>query len=211
MELTHLALEPGVGSRHHGAQCWLGRGAIKAARSSSASRWTAELGPRGSEVGFLKFIRNINNAEGAREVIRLQYLRHYRMADRAGIEPHSAGLFGALGARRKAGSKWRGEPFLWAELSPFLSMPPEIGREALAEYVVCLERPAEARIGWLRDQINSYLLTPYDSSAAREAREVAAMSLASFGPMLPWAEWLREEVGKSLLEAAAQAAESTEE
>lgn len=162
-------------------------------------------------MGFLKFVRNINNAEGAREVIRLSYLKHYRLADQAGIEPHSAGLFGALGARRKAGGKFRGEPHLWAEVAPFVVMPPEIGREALVEYVVCLERPAEGRIGWLRDQINLFLATPYDSDQAREAHQIAAMSIVTFGTTIPWVEWLRDDVGKALVASASKLADSAED
>jgi hypothetical protein len=162
-------------------------------------------------MGFLKLLRNANNAEGAREAIRMSYLKHYRMAEQQGIEPHSTGLYGALASRRKAAGQFRGEPVVWAEVAPFLSMPPELGREALAEYVVCLERPAEGRIGWLKDQINNFLATPYDSKQAAEARQVAAMSLAPMAPMLPWAQWLREEVGKSLLLAGEELAESPDE
>lgn len=161
-------------------------------------------------MGFLKLVRNLNNAEGAREAMRLAYLKHYRLAERAAVGAHSTALFGSLGSRRKAGGQYRGEPFLWAELAPFLCMPPEVGREAVAEYVVCLERPAEGRIGWLRDQINRFLSTPYDSNEAREARQVAAMSLVSLGVALPWAERLRDDVGKPIVDIASQVAGSTD-
>lgn len=162
-------------------------------------------------MGFLKMLRNLNNADGAREAMRLAYLKHYRLAERAGVAAHSTALFGALGSRRKAGGQYRGEPLMWAEVAPFVCMPPELGREALAEYVVCLERPAEGRIGWLREQLNRYLNAPYDTEEAQEAKEIAALSLAQIGGAIPWAQWLSEDAGRALLEVAAAAAESSEE
>lgn len=155
-------------------------------------------------MGFLKMFRNITNAEGARESIRLSYLKHYRLARANGIVPHGTALFGALGSRRKAAGMLPPEAVLWAEVAPFVCMAPETGREALAEYIVCLERPAEGRIGWLRDQINEALANPYDSQEAQDSREVAAMSLELITEALPWAAWIREETSQRLSEVVAK-------
>jgi len=49
------------------------------------------------------------------------------------------------------------ELLLWAELAPFLIMPKETASEALAEYAVYQERPADAKTEWLTQAINEAL------------------------------------------------------
>jgi hypothetical protein len=100
-------------------------------------------------------------ADGARWAMRMSYRKHVDLAKSGSIkcdDPHSAGLFGALGTRYKLlGRVPNGavsEVVLWGELAPFLAMPQEEAVEALAEYVVAQEKPRQARLAWLKSVVN---------------------------------------------------------
>jgi hypothetical protein len=68
--------------------------------------------------------------------------------------PHNAGLYGALCTRYMVRGTPRPELLLWAELAPFLAMSEDTAAEALAEYAVYQERPADAKTEWLAEAIN---------------------------------------------------------
>jgi hypothetical protein len=153
-------------------------------------------------MGLLKIFRNFNNAEGRREGIRVAYRKGYRAAQRQGVTPHQNALFSALNACWETKNYRPNEALLSAEIAPFACMAPEVGREALAEYLVCIERPEEGRIGWLREQLNSALTTPYDSQEARYALDDAAKCISFFGSDLLWIGMLQDEVLQSLREHA---------
>lgn len=108
-------------------------------------------------MGFWNLLKNLNNAEGIREAMRMSFDKHYKLAlegsiGQGDVEPLHGALFGALASRYLlSGVPNTGttEVLCWAELGPFLWLDGTTAREALAEYVVYKERPADARIGWL--------------------------------------------------------------
>lgn len=110
-------------------------------------------------MGFWHQFKNINNAEGIRETMRMSYDKHLKLTMKgkmplsAGTTPHSVALYGALGSRfRVSGipvNNFIAEALIWADLLPFLYLDSEIAREALAEYVVYKEMPKDAKISWL--------------------------------------------------------------
>lgn len=111
-------------------------------------------------MGWFHFLRNANNAEGAREAIRLSHAKHRRLAAAqppSGTSPHKAGLYGALGTRYLTRGQRVPEVVLWAELTPFMLMPEDRAVEALAEYVIYQERSADANVPWLTAVINDAL------------------------------------------------------
>ena len=112
-----------------------------------------------SSVRFWDLMKNINNAEGIREAMRMSYDKHLRLATKGKIDfltattPHQCALYGALGARYMVSGVPIDNPIaqslIWADLLPFLHLNQETAREALAEYVVYKEMPKEAKISWL--------------------------------------------------------------
>jgi len=108
-------------------------------------------------MGFWNLICNLNNADGIREAMRLSFDKHLRLAreGKAGnpdVTPLQVALFGAMASRFMVSGVEvtpETEPTIWADLAPFLGLAREEAREAVAEYVVYKERPAEARISWL--------------------------------------------------------------
>jgi len=138
-------------------------------------------------MGMLKFLRNIGSVERTRESIRISYEKHLAgAADACGdLDPHSVGLYGALATRSRLMGRPGSEVEIWADLAPFLGMAPGQAIEALAEYVVYLERPIEARGAWLRTLINDALGT------TGPHLQLAALGIANRGP---WATWLDEKI-----------------
>jgi hypothetical protein len=108
-------------------------------------------------MGLWNLIRNLNNAEGIREAMRQSFDKHLRLAreGRAGnrdVTPLQVALFGAMASRFMVSGVEvtpETELVIWADLGPFLWLAPEEAREAVAEYVVCKEMPADANIRWL--------------------------------------------------------------
>lgn len=110
-------------------------------------------------MGFWHQFKNINNAEGIRETMRMSYDKHFKLAMNgkiplsAGTTPHLAALYGALGSRFVVSGvpvdNAVAEILIWADLLPFLYLDQQIAREALAEYVVWKEMPKDAKISWL--------------------------------------------------------------
>jgi len=116
-------------------------------------------------VGFWDLLKNRNNAEGIREVMRWSYDKHYELVVKIGLAQAASkvsgdtlsettqyfALFNTLESRCLA----RGVPtenaekLIWAELLPFLYLDENMAREALAEYVVYKEMPKDANISWL--------------------------------------------------------------
>jgi hypothetical protein len=125
-------------------------------------------------MGLFKFLKNFGSVEGTRESIRVSYKKHFVGAAKLAGDssPHSVGLYGALATRRRLMGRFGSEVEVWAELAPFLSMAPDQAIDALAEYVVFLERPGEARTAWLRTLVNQSLATtgPHEQLAALAAR-----------------------------------------
>jgi len=110
-------------------------------------------------------MKNINNAEGIREAMRISYNNSLELVVKSGLaqtaskvsgDPLSEtttyfALFNTLESRYIASgvSIENAEKLIWAELLPFLYLDEDTAREALAEYVVYKEMPKDARISWL--------------------------------------------------------------
>lgn len=110
-----------------------------------------------TEMGYWNLLKNLNNPEGIREAMRMSYDKHYRLAlegriGQGDIDPLHAALLGAMLSRfRLSGvpNNQLVQVLVWADLGPFLWLDQATAREAVAEYVVYKERPADARIAWL--------------------------------------------------------------
>ena len=110
-------------------------------------------------MGFWHQLRNLNNAEGIRESMRMSYDKHLKLATEGRIRfltpttPHRTALYDAMGTRYMASGvpidNATAEMLIWADLLPFLYLDERMAREALAEYVVYKEMPKDARISWL--------------------------------------------------------------
>ena len=85
----------------------------------------------------------IFGAQGIRDAMTNAYRTHVRALEGQAIPDgtslHEAAMYGALATRYAAGSTPRPESMIWAELAPFVRLPPEEGLDALAEYVVFKE------------------------------------------------------------------------
>lgn len=103
----------------------------------------------------------IFGAQGIRDAMVKSYRKHLRDLEGQqlpdGTSLHQAALYGALATRYIAGLRSLPETVLWAELAPFLQLQPEAGVNALTEYIVYKEMPAEADVGMLSAQINEGL------------------------------------------------------
>jgi hypothetical protein len=95
----------------------------------------------------------------------MSYRKHLRLA--AGveqIEAHRNALFGALASRYRTRGLSFDEPSVWSEVSPFMCITnPQGAIEALAEYVVFVELPQQARVPWLQAQIETAIVDSSDS------------------------------------------------
>jgi len=109
-------------------------------------------------MGFWHQLKNINNAEGIRETMRMSYSKHLKLAKRGDIPihdttPHKIALWGAMGSRFRVSGvpvdNVLAEAIIWADILPFLYLDEKIACEALAEYVVYKEMPKNANISWL--------------------------------------------------------------
>jgi hypothetical protein len=105
------------------------------------------------------------------------------------MDPHHAGLFGALGTRYKVRGVLRNPGFpdvvLWGELAPFLLMSKEDSVEALAEYALWQERPSAAKKDWLARKINSALSTkPSSEDSPRSLASLAFINNVSWSKLL---------------------------
>lgn len=116
-------------------------------------------------MGLWNLVKNINNPEGIREAMRRSYDKNFELADKSGLAQTASkvsgdslkettrcfALFGALEARYLVSGVPTeiAEKLIWAELLPFLYLDKATGREALAEYVVYKEMPADANISWI--------------------------------------------------------------
>ena len=103
----------------------------------------------------------IFGAEGIRDAIRKSYEKHYELAQQGKLptsadDPHYAGLFGALGSRYRLQGKYS-EQMVFLEVIPFWRLDHSTGKEAIAEYVVYMESPRDARRDWLSSQIKEGL------------------------------------------------------
>ena len=122
-------------------------------------------------MGLWDFLKDMNDAEGIREAMRRSYDKNYELADKSGLAQTASevagdsvaettryfALFGALEARYLVSgvATEAAEKLIWAELLPFLYLDKAMGREALAEYVVYKEMPADANISWLETVVQS--------------------------------------------------------
>jgi|GEM_PF-5369153 len=111
--------------------------------------------------------------ESCRERVRATYARYVQAAKndhgRSPYSPHVIGLYSALGTRYMArGTKVKMRD-VWCELTPFLVMEEQEAAEALAEYVVFKENPADTQVTWLRNSINTALAGLSDDSYRRMA------------------------------------------
>jgi hypothetical protein len=103
------------------------------------------------------------------------------------------GLFGALATRYRLIGRSISEVEIWQELAPFLEMSKPDSIEALAEYIVFLERPEDAKLPWLRAAVYGAVTN------ARTFRQLTDMAIARG---VPWVSFLRltpEELGSNLV------------
>ena len=144
---------------------------------------------------FWNMLKNLNNAEGIRESMRMSYDKHLKKAQSGAMSapdttPGQFALYGALATRYQTAGTSPPEPILWAELAPFLALCDSDARESLAEYVAYCEKPGEARVDALRTKVNEGL-----RRANKEQRMMAFMGLQQ---PVAWARLLDEEVRASL-------------
>ena len=103
----------------------------------------------------------IFGAQGIRDAMTKSYHRHIRKLQgypkSDGTTLHQASLYGALASRYMVGFKNVSEAAIWAELTPFLTLDPDDGLIALAEYVVYKEMPTKADVELLTRHINNGL------------------------------------------------------
>jgi len=114
-------------------------------------------------MGFWHKLKNINNAEGIREIVCWSYDESFNLVVKSGVaQPASKvsgdtlsettrhfALFGVMEKYFFASGVENVKRSIWAELLPFLYLDKQTGREALAEYVVYKEMPKDAKISWL--------------------------------------------------------------
>jgi hypothetical protein len=133
-------------------------------------------------VGWLKLLLNASSAEGVREAMRMSYKKHFRRAmlgkGRPGTSPHQMALYGAMGTRYMTRGQEPAEAVIWAEVAPFMKLERSEGIEALAEYVVFQERPAEARVDWLTERLEHgrYLLREDEAETFVQAAQVLGLA-----------------------------------
>lgn len=152
-------------------------------------------------MGFLKMFFNVFNAEGIRETMRMSYRKHMKGASSAGFEPeehHFSSIYGALVTRYRLSGQAVNEISHMGEISPFLCMDPTVAVEALAEYVVAIEKPSQAKIDWLQMLINASLCNPARGEAGIEAQKMAATSMFGVENSYHWINWLSQETKRTL-------------
>ena len=134
-------------------------------------------------------------ADGCREAMRESYHKHVQIAREGRIPttdpPHTVGLYGSLGSRYRARGTPIVEAVMWGELAPFLAMREVEAVEALAEYIVYQERPRDARVPWLKNLVNSSLLSCKDSSRV-------AMAAVGFINQVAWCSLLEPKTMKMI-------------
>jgi hypothetical protein len=113
-------------------------------------------------MGFLRLIRNLNNADGIREAMRIAYKKNRRNAERGRLEsdqsPHITGLLAAMGSRMAVNNLPVTSTAIWHEVAPFAAIEDEeVSVEALAEYAVYVERTVDTKLGGLREALNYWL------------------------------------------------------
>lgn len=147
-------------------------------------------------MGF--FNKVFGGADGVREAMNDAYSRHLRLAHEGKLpsddSPHRTALYGALGSRYRTASKSFSELDLWTELAPFLAMPEGSAVTALAEYVVLMELPNQARFGSLCAAINQALQSTGD-------KELLRLAAVAFGRRVRWASLLSPNCARRMLAA----------
>jgi hypothetical protein len=151
---------------------------------------------------WLRLFRTAGTPEGCRESTRLSYDQHLEGAFKGKAQPGDradhAALYGALASWYKVRGMPVREVLLWGELAPFLMIPESIAREAIAEYTVYLETPAEAKRDWLADLINNGL-----RAASAGAESPRSMALVGFMNQVAWCRLLGTDV-RETFDAEAQ-------
>lgn len=146
-------------------------------------------------MGILQSLYRSSGPEDPRDAIRMSYNEHrFRSSLPQGTSPHRAGLYGALRARYLARGQSVSEMTLWAELAPFLLMAEGTGCEALAEYVIYQEDPAQANVSWLTKILSASLRPSIHSQDSSRTM----LSLAMMKNLL-WCSLLEADI-KYLLE-----------
>ena len=150
-------------------------------------------------MSLSRMMRNLFNAEGIREAMRVSYKKHFDNADKhVSIESdrhrHGIGLYGALASRYQAKLAGKEEVVIQGEIAPFLCMERELGIAALAEYVVFQERPSEARVDWLKENLNEALC-----AAPQGDDDPRALALIGMVNNVPWCPLLEENTKEKIL------------
>jgi len=141
-------------------------------------------------MGWLKMLCNLNNAEGVREAMRMSYEKHFDLARRGQIgssddNPHHNAVGGAMWTRMQVRGQATWEHLSYAEALPFMFLDPKEGREAVAEYAVAVERPAEAKIGWLKQMIEKGCRAGQPQEMFRTFFTMAKLNQASWLALVP--------------------------
>jgi hypothetical protein len=146
---------------------------------------------------LLRLIRKAGTPEGCRESTRLSYDQHLTGALKgngaSGDAPHHTALYGALASWYNVRGVPIREAMIWGELAPFLLVPEAEAREAIAEYTVYLETPAQANVAWLAGLVNDALRpVPVSKESPR--------SMAFFGAMYgaAWYKLLASDVKETV-------------
>jgi hypothetical protein len=162
-------------------------------------------------MGIFKLLRNIFNAEGIREAVRISYIKHMKGAPSKTIPEssiHFSSMLGVLMTRYRSRGIQINEIAIYGEISPFLCMDPLKAIEALAEYIVFIEKPWDARINWLKNTLNQALQLPERGPEGKGAQKSAALMLMEMGNAIKWYEWLEPQTLSFLQEIASSELES---
>lgn len=144
-------------------------------------------------MGFFDFLKNVNKAEGSRMLTRRTYNAYFDKAKRGEFHtndsPHYMGLYGALGNWKNANRQSVNEMQMWVELAPFLVMNEEDSVEALAEYIVFMDRhkyDEYPRIDMLTSKLNNAL-----KYSTGEIRELAIVGVSN---RFDWCNLIDEDI-----------------
>lgn len=145
-------------------------------------------------MGLLQTLYRSSGPKDPRNAIRRSYNEHrFHSYLPPGTSPHQAGLYGALRARYIARGQSVSEMSLWAELAPFVIMAEGTGCEALAEYVIYQEEPAQANVSWLTKIISASLRVP--SLSQDSSRRMASLAMMK---SVAWCNLLEADVKYSI-------------
>jgi len=145
-----------------------------------------------------KLFSYLSSPEAGRKALNGSYEKHYKFALKQGIEPISYALLGTLVSRYKLRRRYVSEQIHVVEITPFMMMETEEGRERLIDYILYDEIPQHIDYEDLKDSINKAFRKKKDETA-EEAYALVVTSLPHLrGAGIQWFSWLDEKNVKKL-------------